>query len=293
MSLKIITFATHYDGYMRYFVESVKSKNIHLDILGLGDKWKGFIMRYDYYISHIEKNISDEDIIIVCDAYDVLNFANEKEILDKYRSFNSDIVFANDCHPDGQPTNNFILKLNKLLTSITFKTKNKYILNGGMYIGKKQPLVELFKMMKNYSIIHNICDDQIVLNNIELSKMPFSYSIDKYSEIFYVATINTYWDFYSLHFHYYTKNILYYLPFDDISKRVCFKNVKPCLIHGVMGRDMNRLCSKIFPNNYEYVPMKKMIQNDIILKIVIMKRVLCFILFSVFLCLSYSMCEHF
>ena len=70
-------------------------------IMGLGKKWNGGNMakgpgggqKINLLLETI-KEMDDDKIVLVTDSYDVIMTANSKEILRKYKKFNSTLVFA-------------------------------------------------------------------------------------------------------------------------------------------------------------------------------------------------------
>ena len=48
--MKLITVATHNDGYFKWLKESCKRYNYDLVILGYNEKWKGFNWRLELMI---------------------------------------------------------------------------------------------------------------------------------------------------------------------------------------------------------------------------------------------------
>ena len=73
--MKLITVATHSDGYFPFLMESCKRHNAssHLTILGWQQKWLGFNWRNNLVLNFLE-SIPKPDHEVVCfiDAYDVI-----------------------------------------------------------------------------------------------------------------------------------------------------------------------------------------------------------------------------
>ena len=73
MSVYVITVATDIEPSER-LLNSCQKNNIHLNIVGLGEKWKGFGMRFRLLKDWLLKrtDIKDDDYIVHTDAYDSL-----------------------------------------------------------------------------------------------------------------------------------------------------------------------------------------------------------------------------
>lgn len=242
MKLHVLAFATHHQGYLDVLESMLDKSKISFKILGLNEKWTGFMMRHKYYIEHLTENYSEEDIIMIIDAYDVLVLSDETEIVSKFNSYNADIIFATESPTISQPKTDITTKIQELIKNIMFKTPNgKIVLNGGSCIGKKKQILEMLKLGQKYAIDNNESDDQIVLNNIDISHI--NYAVDKTSNIFWIATPCTFYDsLYALLFNEapsFMENVIFE------NNRIKFSNVSPCVIHGTMKRNMDDLCKRL------------------------------------------------
>ena len=72
--VKLITVATHYEGYLKWLEASCKRYNVNLIKLGWGEKWKDFAWRFDLVLNYLEIIIKQDpyELIIFIDGYDVL-----------------------------------------------------------------------------------------------------------------------------------------------------------------------------------------------------------------------------
>lgn len=158
--------------------ETKMSKNISdIDInLGKGVDWEGGTMEgpgggqkinlMKQYLS----SVPDSTIIMFIDGYDTFLAASREEILDRYLSFNKDIVFSAEkiCWPDPNMAD---------LHPLTH-TKCRY-LNSGTYIGTARALKSLFSgPIKNYE------DDQLYVQQAFLSNK-YDLVLDVESYIFF------------------------------------------------------------------------------------------------------------
>ena len=71
--LKNITVATHKNkGYYKILEESCKRNDIDFIVLGFGQKWEGFTMRWKLWDNYLNK-LNDNDIVMINDAYEYYN----------------------------------------------------------------------------------------------------------------------------------------------------------------------------------------------------------------------------
>jgi hypothetical protein len=110
--------------------------------------WGGYVDKITT-IDNIIKSHKDEDIIGFIDAYDVITNQNEEYILEKFHSYNCDLLLGGELNCFPSKYQEFYPK-----NSIS---NYKYVNSGG-YIGYKKALQELFNWIP-YDEIHRICRD--------------------------------------------------------------------------------------------------------------------------------------
>lgn len=152
-----------------YLLKSANIWNLHIHIINI-EKWSGFsdkIIRVRQYI----EPYSDDLIVCFVDAYDVLMLASEKYILQKFLSYNCNILFSSElnCYPK----NNIDL-YDKYYNNHPAITKYKYINSGG-YIGYKKDIYNMLTWKKNEDIVFlcKNCGDQNYFTNYFLCNESF------------------------------------------------------------------------------------------------------------------------
>lgn len=222
-NLKIITVATHDKEPLQRFKESCENYGLYYKILGLNQEWKGGNMKkgmgggmkINLLRDELNKGYVDDDIILFTDSYDTIFLTGEKEILNKYYKFNSDIVFSGEevCWPDKSKS--------YIFDKDGEKYKYKYINSGG-FIGKVSAIKELIseKLDDNF-------DDQLYIH-IRYNDMKRLVKIDYTCEIFQTSSFSD-------------------LNIDYGKNRITNKiyNTRPCHLHG--NGSINK---KITFNNY-------------------------------------------
>jgi len=145
----VITVATEDNENLARFRKSCSYYNVPYIILGLGDDWKsgmaengvllepGGAQKIQYLKKELESWPDLEDhIVLFSDSYDVVMSASPKEILEKFRSTNAQILFSTEktCWPDPS------------LESSYPETESDYkFLNSGGFIGYANQISEIIK----------------------------------------------------------------------------------------------------------------------------------------------------
>ena len=284
--MKILTLATQNKGYLPV-LKILCNKNKHkLIVIEYNKKWKGFSWRMLKTLKKLEKieKKNPNELIMIIDAYDVLIIANHDEIVKKFNHFNCDVLFSASCRLTGQP--NISLVYQDLLytrNQYYFETNTESVLNAGSLMGYVKYIRLIFnRMYERYKkTLHN--DDQINLNNIYIEDI--NYRIDKYSSVFWIWECTTIYEM--LHivlFGYapdtsddFTNDIIY------TKNRIKFKKTKPCVVHGIANRDMDKLCQKnnIKQSVIDTLFKKNTTQSDIKMMIMFVKIIIMIFIFTI------------
>jgi len=236
--MKLITVATHSESYFPYLKKSCEKYNAHLDILGWGEKWDGYITKLKLVMNYIQ-DLPDDEIICFIDSFDVIMLRPLDELEKTFRSFNKltghNVIVGYDQSPS--------LFINQL-TTIHFGTCHGILLNSGTYIGFVKYIKQMLKTISN----HSSKDDQIALTEY-VQKNPHNIHIDT-SCIFFI-TIN--------------------YPIGDFicderikieNKTLFYRGIKPFFAHGNGNTNMDKLIYKL---GYKInIKIKREIQNNII-----------------------------
>lgn len=256
-NLLILATGTDMTDGLKRFIKSCKTYGLKYKIMGLNTQWNGGNMKNGpgggqkiNLLYETLKELKEEQIILITDSYDVIMSSNSKEIIEKYKKFNKDIVFASEscCWPNKNIAQNYPQIIGK---------KNIY-LNSGGFIGKVKTIRTIISTVKNN------CDDQEWYTRIFLSEEGRKIiTLDYNCEIFQCLN-----------------DAEEELKIDFTKSRICNKNnnTYPCQIHGNGGTTR-----KLLLNKYENYLMKnwtdtygyntkniKDLQNIISLKIYIL-----------------------
>jgi hypothetical protein len=143
-TLYYITIATKPHKVLDKIISTVKKNKETIEVLGLSENrligWEGhqnFGVKLRELYNFINRpTLSDNDIVLFTDAYDVAYVGDQKEILTRYKTFKKPIVFGAEtgCHPDPNRASEYKQK----------DTEFPY-LNSGMIIGRVGPLRQCMK----------------------------------------------------------------------------------------------------------------------------------------------------
>jgi hypothetical protein len=231
-NLYILTVATHNEGYYDALKISAERNNLNLITLGFGQKWKGFIMKYDLTKNYLN-SLNDNDIVVFVDAYDVLILQNYDTIIEKFKSFNKPIILSQDANPHSLFLKYFHPKI--------FDQCNNTRINSGLYMGYVWALKLLFNQMCKYNDCNNKeNDDQIMLTNTCNQPTFFNkyLAIDYDSLLFYTTMGGN---------GFLNYNFSPGIDSDIIDKKLIIKksNQEPSFIHGPANTNLD-LVAKIY-----------------------------------------------
>jgi hypothetical protein len=130
-----ITVATKPHFILDKIINKVTSQGEKIEVLGKNeDRYIGWHSKGNFGIKLKEvydfldnMDLNDNDIVLFTDAYDVIYYSNQDEIIKRYLELNSPIVFGAErlCNPDPKRESEY-----------TFKNTEFPFLNSGMFIGR-------------------------------------------------------------------------------------------------------------------------------------------------------------
>ena len=156
--MKLVCVATHSERYFPILQQSAKIHGWDLVVLGFGQKWKGFGMKFRLVRKYIE-DLPDDEIICHVDAFDTVVLASQNEVLRKYEEADTDILVSVDDLTRLDP-------IMKYLNSRVFSAKDNYPLNSGCYIGRVGSLKKMFNSLCSSIECSDAMDDQIALSSV-------------------------------------------------------------------------------------------------------------------------------
>ena len=149
--MKLVTFCNRNHPGLKNLEASCSSVTFgwELIIVGKDTIWKGFRSKMEGYLAECRK-LDANEVIVVCDAFDVLCLRSSDEFLSKFESFNADIVWG--AESVGLTADSLDVYWNR-----HGKSKVRPALNSGLLAGRAGAIVTLWET----ALEANEVDDQI------------------------------------------------------------------------------------------------------------------------------------
>jgi len=123
--MKVVTYATHNFGTFNDIVNN--PWNVHVDVLGWGSKWNGFLDKvtgvYEYC-----KALPDEEIVIFIDGFDSEIMKSLDGLEDIFKSFNCGVLLSRDIFYNSEI-------MDKTVKKVFGSCQDGIIANSGLYMG--------------------------------------------------------------------------------------------------------------------------------------------------------------
>ena len=221
--VRLVTVATHSQFYFPWLLESCKRYNTKIDVLGWGEKWKGFTWRFKLMIEYL-KSLDPEEIVCFIDAYDVILLRPLEEIVsffnDIIRMTNKKIVMSQEViDPD----------YSDFFNKIYFgKCKNSFIC-AGTYMGKASDILKV--LTDAYKNQKDSNDDQVILTEY----------CNEHPDVFYIDTDSLFF----LVIGPRSKDITKNKNIEFTNNSLAYLNSKPFFFHGPGNRKMEDLIKEL------------------------------------------------
>lgn len=177
----LVTDESHY-GFANWLEPSCLQHDLELIIIKYTEDYLSHKMKDILLLEYLKRSRTNE-VILFTDAYDTLLLTGEDEILNKFKKFNSPLIFSAEinCWPDRE--------LEKEYPPDTSNHFFKY-LNSGGFIGESQYIRELIEKYYEEKIInHSVYkwSNQYTWNQIYLREQN-KIALDRKGEIFYTLS---------------------------------------------------------------------------------------------------------
>lgn len=189
MSLFVVSYANNKNSLSDNLEASLRKYGYRYRIIGEGDKWVNFMTKIRGCYSYLKKTeeISGDDIVVICDAYDVLACDYPEILIKKFKRFQRKgrkilVGSENKCGTNCIPLDKYYEYHNE--------PRGRYqYANGGFYMGEKNELIKMFR----YILSQGIGDDQISLCNY-INQYPEKVQIDSKGSVVSNIQIYSYGD---------------------------------------------------------------------------------------------------
>ena len=217
--MKLVTIATHSDGYFPYLKKSCERFGADLIVLGWGEKWTGYSFK-SMLLQNFLKELPDDEIVCCIDSFDVILLRSLEDLEKSFRDF-SEMTGARVVVGYDRAENSIV----KVLAEFQFGTCHGYPINAGTYMGYRKELSQMID--KIYS--DPKLDDQKLLTDYCRTN-PNDIYVDSASIFF--LTINN-----PLGKNFYDSKLMSI----DKDNRLYYRGVRPFFAHGNGNTNMNEL----------------------------------------------------
>lgn len=125
------------------FMKSIGGAN-KLMVAGVGTIYQGLFDKPKFMYRAIKNNLITTEYIIACDCWDLVFVTTPEEIIEVFKTFDTDIVFSSEktCFPADRKEE---------YDKLPFTSSYRY-LNSGMIVGKTQSVLKLLEAMDVESV---------------------------------------------------------------------------------------------------------------------------------------------
>ena len=149
MSVEVVTYANKSFGMFEELVNN--DHNIKVKVLGMGNKWNGYIDKSIGLLKYMETK-KDDDIIVFVDGFDTKINKDISNVKSLFESYECKVLVSKDPR-----------LMNKFGEIFVFgNCNNNEVANAGMYMG----YVKNLKIILKESIQMKCVDDQVNLNTL-------------------------------------------------------------------------------------------------------------------------------
>lgn len=182
--MKLVTVATHAERYFPYLKVGAEKHKYNLVVLGWGEKWKGFVWRFQLLKDYL-KSLTEDEVICFIDAYDVLLLKSAEKLEQKFHSMiNGDktkIVISKDTL-SSNPVHSAVVSW---LQSLAFKQYQGHYINAGTYIGYSSAILKVLQDIEKTFELKDDFNDQAILQEYAIQTQD-KFIVDRNNSLFFV-----------------------------------------------------------------------------------------------------------
>ena len=221
--MKVLTVATEKRGYFYALEESCRRHGYDLVVLGLGQEWKGFSMKFQLIVDYL-KNTDPNETIVVVDGYDTIMLQPSSILRQKINHLPPDKVLF------GKEQSNWHLFFQYGKT-----IKENVYINSGIYIGRVKSIRRLLENLCVENKCNKSLEDQNMVNSYYKQTKDDKIIIDTNSAIIFNFEPDS--NFFT------TRPII---KKEDIAVQrnqiLFYGKIGPCILHGKRNTDMDHVC---------------------------------------------------
>lgn len=161
-NIHVLTVATHVDGYLDSLIYTVPS----LKVLGSGAPWKGYTTKIRCVYAQLDE-YEDDDIIVFCDAYDVLADRRRDigSLAEKFKKLDVDVLLSVYDYAHHEYIFTYYIK-RAFICLKAYEPERLMSCNPGLYMAYCKPLRALLGDLLALASETQENDDERLLNSI-------------------------------------------------------------------------------------------------------------------------------
>jgi hypothetical protein len=178
--MRLVTVATQSEDMFPVLQQATQRLGWDLVVLGWGQRWRGFAWRWALLKEYLQ-TLPAEELVVWCDAYDVLPIATPAEVETRYRRFGAPMVMSVE-DPEVSPTEMYLRT-----RMFGASCRPNVFINGGLYMGTAGILREMIRVLQDEVGMQDADDDQRLLNSLCRTSFMDNVAFDHRSTIFFNA----------------------------------------------------------------------------------------------------------
>lgn len=176
--MRLVTVATKSEDMFPILKKASDRLGYDLVVLGWGQAWRGFAWRWSLLKEYM-RTIPPNELVVWCDAYDVLPIAPPAEVEARYRRLGAPMVMSVE-DPEVSPVE---LYLRRRLYGKP--CRDNVFINGGLYMGTAGVLLEMIRVLQDEVGMRDTDDDQRLMNSLCRTNFMRHVAFDHRSTIFF------------------------------------------------------------------------------------------------------------
>mgnify|MGYP006957637363 CR=1 FL=1 len=180
--LHTVCVSTHSQSYYPVLQKSAERHGVDVTSLGFGQEWTGTAMKIDLLDEYLGQ-LDDDDLLLFIDAFDVVLFADEKQIrrsFEDYQQKHPNCKVLIGAHAAPNPLMRYLME-----RSFMSGPGCETLLCCGTFMGKVRDVKNLFEALKDKIEELQTYDDQIVFVSVYgQQRRRLGMCLDAHSEVF-------------------------------------------------------------------------------------------------------------
>lgn len=178
--MRLVTVATESQDMFPLLKKASARLGYDLVVLGWGQTWRGFAWRWSLLKDYLH-TLPPDELVVWCDAYDVLPVAPPAEVKARYQRLGAPMVMSVE-DPEVSPAEIYLRR-----RMFGKPCRDNVFINGGLYMGTAGVLLEMVRVLQDEVGMRDTDDDQRLMNSLCRTGFMQHVAFDHRSTIFFNA----------------------------------------------------------------------------------------------------------